>query len=178
MEIRLLTSADIEALLKHNVRLKSKTARGSDAVSDPHEELRTITPDDIATLDQSITKASTDLGWTRVWGLQDANEIRASLTLVHRPVMTSTLDRCLLIIDLESCVRGEGWDTGLIEVALAWARSQPTIEYVDVFVLGSDSSAHDFYQKLGFEENATVRDLFRIFGLSADDVALSLKIKG
>ena len=77
---------------------------------------------------------------------------------------------------MERDVRGQGWGKKLMETAIAWAKSEPSLDYIDLYVFGHNSRARALYKSLGFIESEINRDSFRVGSQSIDDIHMILRV--
>lgn len=64
----------------------------------------------------------------------------------------------------------------LLHVAIAWARSQPSIDWIDLGVFSDNPGAHALCVRHGFQVTGQTPDRFRIDGQSVDDTSTSLNV--
>lgn len=105
-----------------------------------------------------------EAGWRRVWlALDAAGAIVGHVDLRARPEH-SAAHRALLGMGVHRHVRRQGLGMRLIDTAIAWARDQPGIAWIDLEVLSVNQAAHGLYQRAGFGTIGEVQDMFRIDG--------------
>jgi len=63
-----------------------------------------------------------------------------------------------------------------MEVAIEWARRQPTIVWIDLNVFSDNPGARALYERHGFQVQRRTPDRFRIDGISLDDTAMALQV--
>jgi len=80
-------------------------------------------------LTQSLQKTPAEVSWERQWGLFDGSEIRGTIQLRHSPRVEASLHRALMAMGIERDFRGQGWGGKLLQAALDWARSEPTLAW-------------------------------------------------
>ncbi|MES2856860.1 MAG: GNAT family N-acetyltransferase, partial [Bdellovibrionota bacterium] len=78
---------------------------------------------------------------------------------------------------IERSHRGGGWGTKLMEVAIGWAKEQPSLDWVQLYVFDHNEPAKALYRKFGFEAVGTVEDLFRVHGQRIADTHMVLNIR-
>lgn len=177
--LKLADVTDLPAYREHMLRHQSESGRDGDVIFIPYEE-----PDfpPLQYLTEEKTKKwslpSTEVGWERGWVLRDDDRVYGHITLVQGIKLKSSLHRATLMIGIERSHRAQGWGQEMIETALSWVRSQPTLEWVDLFVFSENLGAIALYEKLGFLEIARVPDRFRVFGQSITDIHMTLKLRG
>ena len=73
---------------------------------------------------------------------------------------------------------GQGHGRGLIEAAVAWARADADLAWIDLGVFATNARARALYQRMGFIEQGLRHDAFRIdAGLAVDDVLMALELR-
>ena len=103
-------------------------------------------------------------GWRRAWMALDADgAICGHVDLRARPERAS-FHRCLLGMGVHRDWRRQGLGERLLAAALDWARTQETLDWVDLEVLSSNLPARRLYQRCGFTFAGELPDLFRIDG--------------
>ncbi|MFO0614624.1 MAG: N-acetyltransferase [Polyangiaceae bacterium] len=133
------------------------------------------------------------VGWARAWLLWDGDPRaarfgpRASVAPASRvvghaelrgPFVTSSLHRALFSIGIERAFVGRGYGEALMREAITWARSQPTLAWIDLQVFASNTPAVALYKKLGFVDVGTCRDAFRMDdGTRIDDTHMVLALR-
>jgi RimJ/RimL family protein N-acetyltransferase len=72
----------------------------------------------------------------------------------------------------------KGHGRRLLETALAWAREQPQITWVDLGVFADNLPAIKLYERCGFAREHVRKDAFRHeSGVSIDDIFMTLRIR-
>ena len=103
-------------------------------------------------------------GWRRAWMALDADgAICGHVDLRARPERASN-HRCLLGMGVHRDWRRQGLGERLLATALAWARTQDGLAWVDLEVLSSNQPARRLYERCGFAFVGELPDLFRIDG--------------
>lgn len=103
-------------------------------------------------------------GWRRAWMALDADgAICGHVDLRARPERASS-HRCLLGMGVHRDVRRQGLGERLLAAALAWARAQQSLDWVDLEVLSANQPARRLYARCGFDFAGELSDLFRIDG--------------
>lgn len=87
------------------------------------------------------------------------------------------LHRCELGLGLELAYRGQGLGTLLMQKAIAFAKAQPELHWIDLSTFAINTPARTLYQKLGFSEVGIIPDRFRIQDESIADVLMTLNVK-
>ena len=105
-----------------------------------------------------------DPGWRRVWLAFDAaGAIAGHVDLRARPERPAA-HRALLGMGVHRAHRRQGLGARLIDTAMAWAREQAGIDWIDLEVLSSNRVARDLYARSGFALVGEIPDMFRIDG--------------
>ena len=63
-----------------------------------------------------------------------------------------------------------------MEAAIDWARSQPSILWIDLGVFSDNSGAQNLYARHGFQVLGQTPDRFRVDGQSLDDTWMALRV--
>ena len=66
----------------------------------------------------------------------------------------------------------------LIHAAIAWARSPPTIAWIDLGVFSDNPGAQALYVRHAFQIVGRTPDRFRVDGQSLDDTSMTLNVAG
>ena len=105
-----------------------------------------------------------DPGWRRVWlAFDDTGAIAGHIDLRARPERPAA-HRALLGMGVHRAHRRQGLGARLIDTAMAWAREQAGIDWIDLEVLSSNRVARDLYARSGFALVGEIPDMFRIDG--------------
>ena len=113
--------------------------------------------------------------WSRSFLLFVDNEIVGHLNLKNK--FFQSLHRAQLGMGIEQKARHMGLGKKLMEAALNWARTQESIEWIDLTVLAHNTPAKKLYASFGFEEICTIPDCLRVNGVSIDDTIMALKLR-
>ena len=124
----------------------------------------------------SLERAYDEVGWER-WTVvaETDNRIVGHVSLTGASFGRG-LHRCELGMGLERPYWRQGLGHRLLSTAVQQARSIPTVDWLDLRVLGSNGPAIALYLKHGFEEIARVPDFCRIEGRPEDDVLMTLRV--
>jgi RimJ/RimL family protein N-acetyltransferase len=170
--------SDVPFYCEHLHRHGLESGRNGNFIFSPNEEPWDITFEE---LDKSCRekwgKTPTDLGWERTWFLADIHGIYGHINLVHRPPLKSCLHRATLMLGIENAYRGKGFGSQLMETAISWAKSQPSLDWLQLFAFEENEPAIKMYKKFGFIEDGKAVDMFRVFGKQITDVSMVLKLK-
>ena len=118
----------------------------------------------------------TSTGWRRTFILlNDEEKIIGHLSLTNQ--LLSSLHRASVGMGIESSARGQGAGKLLMKAAIDWARSQDSLYWIDLNVFTHNIPAIKLYQSFGFKTLSTVEDIFRVDGVSIDDIHMVLKLR-
>jgi len=174
LPIRIVRSAEIELAAHHMQRHSEESGRAGDIVFAPFEDF-----DSEAWQIKHAKRfrlAVDEPGWERLWGAFDDDRMVGHVTLSGES-LASSLHRTRLGIGLERAYRRKGLGRLLMQTAITWASSEPTLSWVDLGVFAHNLGARALYESLGFQETGRVSDLFRVFGQSIDDVTMTLRLR-
>jgi ribosomal protein S18 acetylase RimI-like enzyme len=91
--------------------------------------------------------------------------------------LRSMLHRCDIGLGVEEKYRRRGLGEALMKTAIAFARQQPMLVWMDLCTFGHNLPAQHLYRKLGFQQVGIMQDRFRIGETSIDDVLMSLPLR-
>lgn len=177
MQIRTIQPSDLPMLIRHEVRHSRENGKDGNVIFAPTGEEFSIKDEDIKRDAEALAKPVTTPGWMRCWVITNESEVFGEVTLINRPPMKSTLHRCLLMMGIERSMRSQGWGSRLVNEAITWAKQQPTLDWVTLFVFENNLPAKALYKKFGFQAVGTTKDQFRVFGQSIDDTEMVLKLR-
>lgn len=177
MHIRSATPADIPILAEHKLRHSLENGRDGDVVFAPSEQPCPVKDEDVKRDIEALLKPSSTSGWQRIWILTDEKQILGEVTLTNLPSLPSASHRCMLIIGVERVARSQGWGSKLMIEAINWAKQQPNLEWISLYVFENNPRAKALYKALGFAEAGTIKDMFRTFGQSLDETVMVLKLR-
>ena len=176
--VRLAQLSDLEAYAAHLIRHRSESGNNGDIIFHPFED---ATPKPLAEMrthkSEKWNLEPTEVGWERAWVVTDGRDIFGEVKLVHMPATSTCLHRAVLMMGIEKPVRGQGWGTRLVQTAIDWARTQTSLEWIQLFVFAHNEPARRLYKKFGFVETGSTRDAFRVHGNSLDDISMDLKLR-
>lgn len=72
--------------------------------------------------------------------------------------------------------RRMGGGSLLLSSAIAWARSEPIIDWIDLGVFSDNPGAQALYFRHGFHILGRTPDRFRVDGQSLDDISMTMNI--
>ncbi len=102
-----------------------------------------------------------EMGWQRAWVAEMGGEIVAD-AMLRSGLMSTTQHRCQFGIGLERSARGQGLGRRLSLQAIAWAKQQDSLAWMDLWVFSHNAPAIALYDTLGFVRVGEVRDQFRL----------------
>lgn len=114
-------------------------------------------------------------GWQRWFLAIDQDRVVGHVDLKGDGLATGQ-HRCTLGIGIERPWRGRGLGRRLMVTAMDFARQAPSLEWLDLNVMGGNLRARRLYEVLGFEVIGTIRDRFRLQGEPVDDVLMTLSV--
>jgi len=174
LPIRIVRHGEAQAAADHMERHSAESGRAGDIVFAPFED---FDGEAWRTKRVELWRIPIDEpGWERLWGAFDGDQLVGHLTL-NGASLEASLHRVRLGIGIERAYRRRGLGRELMHTALAWARDEPQLAWVDLGVFAHNRVARDLYASLGFVEIATVSDLFRVHGRSIDDVTMTLRLR-
>lgn len=178
IKLRPAEVADLPAFLRHFKRHGAESGNDGDLIFAPQEE-PWDPPAEKFQQDKSASwsKPLSEPGWERCWIVTDSTEIYGNIKLVQQPPLRSALHRATLMIGIERPLRQQGWGTRLISEALTWAKQQPSLEWIDLYVFSHNQTAFALYAKLGFREVGRVPDLFRVRGQRIEDIHMTFNLR-
>lgn len=175
MTVRPLEVGDVEGYLRHVAMVDAES--GVDGAGHSHPYSRTEPQDLEADHQREVTRWSTsvtDIGWRRAWGLFD-DELVGHLYLAGG-TLRSELHRVHLGMGILLSHRRQGGGTSLLQTAIVWARSEPSIDWIDLGVFSDNPGARALYARHGFETLGRTPDRFRVDGVSLEDVWMTLPV--
>lgn len=105
-------------------------------------------------------------GWRRLWLAFDGNgAIAGHIDLRARPEPAAP-HRALLGMGVDRTQRRAGLGQRLLAAALAWARDEAGLAWIDLEVLSANAPARALYERAGFSVVGSFDDFYRIDGES------------
>lgn len=177
MIVRAAEASDMPAYFDHMKRHFRESGAGGDILFHPVEDFEQWDrAEQIARSIAELEAPLTDLAWTRYWICELGGEVVAD-ALIRSARAPSSQHRCVFAIGIERGARGQGLGRRLSMQAISWARMQPTLEYLDLFVFAHNAPAIALYKSLGFATLHTVEDQFRVRGQPIADTQMCLRLK-
>jgi RimJ/RimL family protein N-acetyltransferase len=116
-------------------------------------------------------------GWRRVWGaFEDHDGPIIGHVDLQASGLATALHRARVGIGVLRPGRGRGLGRRLLEAAVAWARAEPRLAWLDLGVFAGNDRAQRLYERLGFIERGRTPDRFRVDGRSIEDISMSLRV--
>ena len=175
MEIRLAQLEDIIDLVEHDLRHMREPGFNNLPAHPFPTDYQWNKEKMIEDKLKSWPKEVTELQWARSFIMIDKDLIVGHLNLKN--LFEGSLHRAQLGMGIEAAYRGSGHGKNLLDFAIAWAREQKSLEWIDLSVFSHNLPARKLYASKGFEEIALMKDRVRVNGLSIDDIFMSMKIK-
>jgi GNAT superfamily N-acetyltransferase len=178
MTVRPLVLADVDGYLCHVVEVDAGSGMDGEGHSHPYSKSEPLDMD--AARGREITRWSTEIdrpAWRRAWGLFDHAQLVGHLHLAGG-TLDSELHRANMGMGIVRSHRRRGGGTLLLQTAIAWARCQPSIDWLDLGVFSDNPGAQALYARHGFEMLGRTPDRFRVDGHSLDDLSMTCYVAG
>lgn len=124
-----------------------------------------------------LARPLTELGWYRLW---IATHIDSGGLIGHIDLsggrISSELHRAELGMGIERAHRGCGLGAVLLDTAIAWARDEAKLSWIELGVFHCNARAQRLYKSRGFGVIGTIEDRFRVDGVVIDDVRMALRL--
>ena len=176
--VRRLVASEIPAYLMHMVAVDAGSGVDGAAHFHPYERSE---PFDLEVgREREVVRWATaidEVGWRRAWGLFDGDVIVGHLYLAGG-MLRSELHRVNLGMGIVSSHHRRGGGSLLLEAAIAWAREEPRIDWIDLGVFSDNPGAEALYARHGFQPIGRTTDRFRVDGRSLDDISMTLPVVG
>jgi RimJ/RimL family protein N-acetyltransferase len=115
--------------------------------------------------------------WGRAWLLWAGSTVVGELEL-RGGRLQAELHRATLGMGLRRSFTGKGHGGQLMERALAWARDEARLSWIDLGVFSDNLPAQKLYQRWGFQALGVRPDAFRIEGgVVVDDILMVLDLR-
>ena len=165
MSIRPAVHTDLAALFAYlNDHLADNGKDGTPLFQPMARSESRLPPEKEAGFITGLGTAVGEPGWRRVWlALDDSGAIAGHIDLRARPERPAA-HRALLGMGVHRDHRRKGLGARLIDAAMAWARDEAGIEWIDLEVLSVNRAARDLYARSGFAMVGEMPDMFRIDG--------------
>lgn len=107
-------------------------------------------------------------GWRRLWlAIGPSGNIAGHIDLRARPEPAAA-HRAMLGMGVQRLYRRRGLGAQLVDTALAWARTQKGMDWIDLEVLADNQPAVGLYLRLDFRMIARIEDMVRVDGVAYD----------
>jgi RimJ/RimL family protein N-acetyltransferase len=173
--IRLAAHGDAEAFARYLVEHLAESGREGS----PHfAPSRTLSRGDI--------RAAAESRWSRrldeaLWGrsfLLSIDERLAGHLELRGGRIPAEMHRATLGMGVLRSHTGQGHGRRLIEAAVAWARDEAGLSWIELGVFSTNPRARALYRRMGFAEQGLRPDAFRIdAGVAVDDVLMTLDLR-
>jgi len=178
MTVRALVIADLDGYLRHVVEVDAGSGMDGEGHSHAYSKCEPLDLD--VARDREIARWSTEIdrpGWRRAWGLFDHAQLVGHVYLAGG-TLDSELHRTNMGIGIVRSHRRRGGGTLLLQTAIAWARCQPSIDWLDLGVFSDNLGGQALYARHGFQLLGRTPDRFRVDGYSFDDLSMTLYVAG
>lgn len=165
---------DLPSFFSYISRQLADNGRGNVPLFQPVSRTEKTLPNDSQRqFRHGITLPFQDLAWRRLWLVKDqVDDIRGHIDLRHHGD-PYCCHRVRLGMGVESRLRGRGLGSKLLETVIDFCRQQPSIDWLDLCVLGDNTPAKKLYQKYGFTVLGETPDRYRIDGHSVAEVSMT-----
>jgi len=179
--IHMARPEDLTRLTRHLRYVIRESGRGGSPHSSPARE---SDADPVRTgIEARWQRPLTDPLWTRTWLLwsgpvdSDRTTVVGHLDLRGGRVHAE-LHRAVLGMGIQREHTRRGLGRRLVEVAIAWARDEAHLEWLDLGVFANNHPARRLYARMGFRETGRVPDAFRIEdGPCVEDILMTLPLR-
>ncbi|MFN3201130.1 MAG: GNAT family N-acetyltransferase [Bradymonadia bacterium] len=174
VHIRLLTLDDLEMAAEHLEVHSAENAEG-DPYFMPYDSTHRIEKEPYMEKRRPRWSAARGAGqyWERMWGLFVDGQLVGHVDL-NQAGMATQLHRVNLGVGLLKPWRGQGHGRRLTQFAIDQARALTGVDWLDLGVFAANTRAVGLYHSLGFKETGRVVDVFRLDGISIDDIQMTL----
>lgn len=172
--IRPLTSGDLDAFVTHCIAIVGESGRDGSPLFAPYPRSEPYPARSVRDVAPARWARGLDVPrWGRAWGVFDAGHLVGDAELRGGDLVT-LLHRATLGMGLRKSHCGRGLGRLLLEHLVAFARSRPEIDWIDLGVFGGNAPARALYASLGFVEIGRADDRFRIDGERVTDISMAL----
>lgn len=176
LQVRALEVGDVDAYLDNMVRVDAESGADGSPHFHPYSASETLDMEVARPREvRRWTTPITEVDWRRAWGLFDSGQVVGHLYLAGAP-LPSSLHRVELGVGIVTSHRRLGGGSRLLETAMAWARNEPGIDWIDLGVFADNPGAQRLYQRFGFEVIGRTPDRFRVDGFTVDDIAMTVSV--
>jgi RimJ/RimL family protein N-acetyltransferase len=170
-----LDGDDADAYARHMVEHMAESGRGGShhfAIS------RTWSRDEVrASFIGRVAKGLDEPLWGRTWLLLDGGRVVGHAELRGGRV-AAEMHRATLGMGMLRAYTGRGHGRRLLETAVAWARGEAGLAFIDLGVFSGNAPARRLYERMGFVVIGERPDAFRLdAGPVIDDVQMPLRLR-
>ncbi|MGI9090589.1 MAG: GNAT family N-acetyltransferase [Gemmatimonadaceae bacterium] len=165
----------VDAFLAHVIATGASSGTGGVPRFHPDPDAA-IRPSYRATLLDQLSRRLDEPGWRRVWGVWHGGSLIAQAEL-RGGAVEAALHRATLGMTMLPTHHGQGLGRALLAHIIAWARTAG-LAWIDLGVFVENAPARRLYARAGFVETGQLKDVFRIGGVSVDDVRMTLDLRG
>jgi RimJ/RimL family protein N-acetyltransferase len=178
LKIRPVTLEDVDAFTACAAAVIATNGKDGTPIFCGFDEVSPYSPEKKRDLYVSnLPKKTSELGWQRSWGIFDDDGIMYGDISLWTGDKNGTRHRAWLGMGLKPVVRGGGWGRKLMDIALNWAKNEPSIEYIDLCVFEGNDRAIALYEKFGFKKESYLTDRWRIQGRRMNEFLYSLNLE-
>jgi RimJ/RimL family protein N-acetyltransferase len=173
--IRFAGPGDADAFARYLVEHLAESGREGSAHFAP---ARSLSRDDIRAAARSRWSRGLDEAlWGRAFLLWMEDRVTGHLELRGGRI-PAEMHRAMLGMGVLRRHTGQGHGRRLIEAAVAWARGDTKLAWIDLGVFATNARARALYVRAGFVEQGLRPDAFRIdAGVAVDDVLMALDLR-
>jgi len=166
---------DGDAYARHLVEQAAESGRHGA----PHfTPVQTLSRDEVRSA--ALGRWSKDLAealWGRAFLLCAGDRVVGHLEL-RGGRLPAEMHRALLGMGISQAFTGQGHGRRLVEIAVAWARDEARLSWIDLGVFANNEPALRLYRRMGFVEQGTREDAFRIDGgVTVTDIQMALDLR-
>jgi GNAT superfamily N-acetyltransferase len=117
--------------------------------------------------------------WGRAWLLWSSETARTRVVghiELRGGRVRAEMHRAVVAMGILRPHRGQGHGRRLLETAIAWARDEAGLSYLDLGVFSKNERAMRLYTRMGFVTTGTREDAFRVAGAVLDDTQMTLTL--
>jgi RimJ/RimL family protein N-acetyltransferase len=170
-----LSGDDPRAYAQHIVEHMAESGRSGS----PHFALsRVWSVDDVrASFTDRLAKGLDEPLWGRAWLLVCAGRVVGHIEL-RGGRLPAEMHRATVGMGILRAYTAQGHGQRLVEAAIAWARDEAGLRWLDLGVFASNAPARKLYARMGFVEVGERKDAFRLdAGPVIDDVQMALQLR-
>ena len=124
----------------------------------------------------NIKKRLNESRWERVFlAFKDEKIIAHAAIKGH--YLEAALHRCELGLGMLPEARSKGLGLKMMQIVIQWLKNDTELIWLDLSCFSHNTPALKLYTKLGFVNNGTMKDMFRVDGQSIDDHKMTLRLR-